>query len=562
MNQTTGRMIRSCFVAVFVFFACSAFGYPSPLAGKEEIPKLMTASSLVCKGEVVDVPAPTFSPSSTNTPLAATAQVRLDRCFKGTPQGSSIAVLFDKFSVLRKGDYRLFFLTPQDGKYAVADVRYGALPISAELGETSGGADPLYLLELDLKAGLRDSNPERVLDSIQMLGDMGHLRSTDDLRKLEASVDILVKTYVWLALLRLKDYSVLPAVAAFLQNQPEAPHELFLPRDRLPQMQLELQSAMGDIRDASTLPYLERFAFAGRDSSLRGSALQSLRVINSLHSAATFLKGLEDANADNAFSAMQGLLSLAGGGDIDWVPSWTQFDETPHFYATKCREWWTIEGEQRAKVLAQHTLRFVFTVPENLSADSVQIHYIAIRSGNGSADILRERAKQNAYELAEPAEKLKVIAYLPGCQFEIFELSAGMATTQPLSCRPLPSIQGRGQITNPDLLVGKSAVVEVSYLAQWAETFFGCVDRICTMFQLPPIPVESNGAFRLLLPNFANDSASKRWGQNGEWQFMVRDLGTGHVLARLRPADSNSKGLGIAVQSSYPEVVKFTAVPN
>jgi hypothetical protein len=99
-------------------------------------------------------------------------------------------------------------------------------------------------------------------------------------------------------------------------------------------------------------------------------------------------------------------------------------------------------------------------------------------------------------------------------------------------------------------------------LAQWAEAFLGCVDRICTTFQLPPIPVESNGAFRLLLPNFANDSASKRWGQNGEWQFMVRDLGTGNVLARLRPADSNSKGVGIAVQSSYPEVVKFTAVAN
>jgi hypothetical protein len=54
--------------------------------------------------------------------------------------------------------------------------------------------------------------------------------------------------------------------------------------------------------------------------------------------------------------------------------------------------------------------------------------------------------------LAEAAEKLKVVAYLPGCQFEIIELSAGMATTQPLSCRPLPSIQVRGQITNLDLL--------------------------------------------------------------------------------------------------------------
>lgn len=107
--------------------------------------------------------------------MTAVGRVRPDRCYKGTPQGPSISVLFDGFTtccgpefVLGKGDYLLFFLVTQDGKYAVVDTRFGALPISRELGETMEGADPLYLLELDLKAGLRDPNPERVLDSIRM----------------------------------------------------------------------------------------------------------------------------------------------------------------------------------------------------------------------------------------------------------------------------------------------------------------------------------------------------------------------------------------------------------
>jgi hypothetical protein len=46
-------------------------------------------------------------------------------------------------------------------KYAIVDLWFWALPVSRQLGpvpEISTGVD---LFELDLKAGLRDSNPER-----------------------------------------------------------------------------------------------------------------------------------------------------------------------------------------------------------------------------------------------------------------------------------------------------------------------------------------------------------------------------------------------------------------
>lgn len=564
------RMANVLSIVTLSLLTCTAFAYPGPPEGLEDIPRLMSEAALVCKGEVVDAPPPKFVPTSAGMPrLAATAYVLPDRCFKGTPPNPAIPILFDGFQsgvdfslVLRRGDYRLFFLTPQNGKYGVVDWWFGALRISRQLGRIPDNAEPMYLLEVDLKAGLRDSNPERVLDSIRMLGNMKQLRSTAELHALETSPDLLVKAYVWQALLRLKDYSVLPAVAEFFQNQPEPPHELYLPRDRLFQMQFELQSAMASICDPSTLPYVENFAVTGRDFRLRSSALQSLRAINSLHSAATFLKELDDPNADNAFSAMQGLLPLAGGGAIDWVPTWEQFDKTPQYYAAKCREWWTIQGEQKAKSQAEHTLRFVFALPENVRADFVQVHYLAIRSGNGYGDILRHQAKQNTYELAEPADKLKVIAYIPGCQFDTLELSAGMPTAQPLPCRQLRSVHLSGQISRLDLLVGKAAVVEVSYLAHWAHVFFGIADGMVTTFQMPPSPTDSNGAFTLSLPDFASDPVTKRWEQGGEWQFIVRELGTGNVLARLLPADSDDKATGMAIRSLYPNDVKFTVAPN
>jgi HEAT repeat protein len=174
-----------------------------------------------------------------------------------------------------------------------------------------------------------------------------HIRSTSELTALLDNSDLLVKTYVWQALLRLKDDSVLPAVSEFFESQPEPPRELFLPRDRLFEMQYELMREIGMIRDPETLPFLERFAVNGTTSGLRMNALQALRNISSPHSAPAFLKALDDANPDNGFSAMHGLLSLAGPGRIDWVPTWKQFDEAPTLYTAKCREWWRTEGEQR-----------------------------------------------------------------------------------------------------------------------------------------------------------------------------------------------------------------------
>ena len=334
-------------------WSLGAFAYPGPFPGTEDIPKMMVASALVCKGEVIEAPTPKFSHSSARA-SDLTARVRPDRCFKYSANESSIPILFDGFVsgvgpsfVLHKGDYRLFFLRPGNGAYAVVDRWFGALPISRRLGLTPATSDEMYALELDLKAGLADPNKELVLDSVQMLGDMKRLRSTSELTTLLDHSELLVKTYVWQALLRLKDYSVLPAVSEFFESRPEVPRELILPRDRLFEMQAELVAEISAIRDPEMLPLLEKFAVTGNGYILRMNAIQALRAIHSPHSAQTFLKALSDPNPDNGFSALQGLLSLAAPGRLDWEPTWKQFDEAPVLYADKCREWWRTEGKRR-----------------------------------------------------------------------------------------------------------------------------------------------------------------------------------------------------------------------
>ena len=102
--------------------------------------------------------------------LTATALVRLDRCFKGTPADSVIPVWIDAYAAaeitasdtgfrLNKGAYRLFSSSPVAMLTTLWIPSFGALQISRQLGPTPEGADSMYLLELDLKAGLND--PDR-----------------------------------------------------------------------------------------------------------------------------------------------------------------------------------------------------------------------------------------------------------------------------------------------------------------------------------------------------------------------------------------------------------------
>jgi len=280
-------------------------------------------STLVCKGEVAEASESKVSRDPSPPHLTGVARVQMDRCFKGEmPTSGFVPVLFDDivpatggpYVELRKSEYRLFFLRAENDKYVVVDIWFGKLPISRLIAAPSvGEKDPMRLLEVDLKAGLHDADHERVLDSIRMLGNVRHLQSTAELLALLNSPDPLVRTYAYEALVRLHDYSILPAIDQWLESQPQAPHELLMSRDAVFDMQFRLTREIALIRDPATVPELVRLLQLP-DSIMRGQVLQALRAIRSPQSAQSLLQMLDDPDADNGFVAMQTLIELAGGG--------------------------------------------------------------------------------------------------------------------------------------------------------------------------------------------------------------------------------------------------------
>jgi hypothetical protein len=346
------RVSGTLIVAAYFVTAVNAFGYPSPLPGTEPIPEMMQEASLVCKGEVTSAPTPTLGDNTPRT--SGTAWVRLDRCFKGDVGRSPIPLAVDQYYApgggptffIKPGDYRLLFLTPKDGRYMIVNEWFGSLKASRNLSSSGRDADtPMASLERDLEAGLQDKDTELVLENIRMLGNMRALHSTVELKSFLGDRDPIARIYVWQALLRLKDYSVLSAVAEFFSSQPLLPPSLNLPRDRLLYMQSELVREIGGIRSSEALPFLETFAVS-KEPVLRSNALLAIRQIQSAHSIPVLLNELDDSDRHNSFSAMQGLLSLrSANSSTDWVPTIEEFLQSPDLWVAKTRQWWDVEGK-------------------------------------------------------------------------------------------------------------------------------------------------------------------------------------------------------------------------
>jgi hypothetical protein len=208
-------------------------------------------------------------------------------------------------------------------------------------------------------------------------------------------------------------------------------------------------------------------------------------------------------------------------------------------------------------VEAQDRPKVSLTLPSGIASGTVQIDYFLTGPFGGYGGFVRAEGKQASYDIApfvdgRPAENLKIIAYLAGCEIIALDLTfSGTPIEQRLDCYPLGSVSFRGQLLPPLTTRAQDREIEVNYLAMWSHRFFGIADGLVTTIRLGTVRPDRDGQFEIALPDFYQQSSLR----DGAIQFILCDPKTGNIIAFLKPADSSPNSPDwLRVQDSYPIV--------
>jgi len=223
-------------------------------------------------------------------------------------------------------------------------------------------------------------------------------------------------------------------------------------------------------------------------------------------------------------------------------------------------------GQSGTSQLPHVTLR----VPSGIPPEGAVIDYMMEGPFGGRSELDPKAKEPGVYDIpmfgnGSPASMLKVIAYMPGCEIAVLKITVTAGgTTRRIPCVPLGSSLLRGQISPVTVTHGKQAEVEVSYLAPWAMSFFGYADGMVPELRVAHASVDENGHFELQLPDFYKQ---EKLGE-AEFQFVLRERGTGNILSFLSVDEKAAYRYGLIIRPAaepvlqLPSLVQFTADEN
>jgi hypothetical protein len=208
------------------------------------------------------------------------------------------------------------------------------------------------------------------------------------------------------------------------------------------------------------------------------------------------------------------------------------------------------------------------SLPANIPSETVQIRYFLIGSFGGYGSFIEPRPNQRDYEIDASAERkaadsVKILVYATGCKIQTFDLELTHLPNPKVRfvCEVLPQIRIDGEIPN-DLTHHENAELVVSYMVFWANHFFGIADGAVTEFPVAKTRPDSDGSFRVDIPDFSADNTGSTYSGGASLRFTLRDSKTLNPIAfNLNPeqAEYQSKTHELRILSSYPAGLKFVA---
>lgn len=200
-------------------------------------------------------------------------------------------------------------------------------------------------------------------------------------------------------------------------------------------------------------------------------------------------------------------------------------------------------------------------LPPDVASETVQISYFMLGSFGGYGGPVSTEKGRVLYDIptsvdGKPAEVVKIIAYLPGCEIAKLEIAMqGASEARTLACRPLGRVPLHERISPLSNAQTAKIEVEATYLAEWDHEFFGVTDGPVTNIHIATTTPDEEGHFEVELPDFFSQAELGV----GSFQFLLRDSTSGNIIATLKPVNMAKYFNGLAVRSSYEPFVEFSA---
>ncbi len=193
--------------------------------------------------------------------------------------------------------------------------------------------------------------------------------------------------------------------------------------------------------------------------------------------------------------------------------------------------------------------RVIFSFPTGVASEDVQINYFMTGTFGGHGEYVKSEKGKSAYEVvagveARPAQTMKVIAYLRGCEIVTLTFQVQDRNEEMLPCRRLGSTLFHGQIAFGPVVRGAPSEVEIRYVAEWGHRFFGITDGLVTTIRIATSVPDESGRFAVELPDFYKQTDIGE----GEFEFILRRRGSGNILGMLRPQGQVGKFVGVRVK--------------
>ena len=263
--------------------------------GTEDLCQLGNSAEFIFHAAVVSLEV---SPAKVG-PIPATANLLVDRWYKGKPQTAKVRLKFFSSSELgqdghhcidlqRTDSWLIFANQVSPGVFEFSHDCMGGLPMSALLVPFVPGAWP-ERLQRDLIFGLSDTNPSVRLANIARLGGLKMPSSAEPLQRFIAAGTETESKWALYAALRSGDLNVLPRVESIVIGLDEPPHngratDPLFRHDAAPndhpgaygQPEASMALELRNLRDPSAVPTLVRILRSAKRDFVRSCASQAL----------------------------------------------------------------------------------------------------------------------------------------------------------------------------------------------------------------------------------------------------------------------------------------------